>query len=82
MTELAQRVDVLLVLDQVELPETGVATSRVCAAVHAALKENGRPVRAGRQPPRFAPFPAAWLQDERRGAGPDDAIDGRLSSRP
>jgi len=41
VTELARRVDVLLVLDQVELPETGVATRRVCAAVHAALRDNG-----------------------------------------
>ena len=39
VTELAKRVDVLVVLDQVELPETGVATRRVCAAAHAGLKE-------------------------------------------
>jgi rfaE bifunctional protein kinase chain/domain len=36
---LASRVDVLLLLDQVDLPETGVVTRRVCAAAHAALKE-------------------------------------------
>ena len=40
VTELATRVDVLLLLDQVELPETGVVTCRVCAAAHAALKQN------------------------------------------
>ncbi len=75
VTELAKRVDVLLVLDQVELPETGVVTRRVSEAAHAALMENERPARAGRQPPRLAPFPAARLQDECRRAGPDDAID-------
>jgi rfaE bifunctional protein kinase chain/domain len=35
--DLAKRVDVLLVLDQVELPETGVVTRRVREAAHAAL---------------------------------------------
>jgi rfaE bifunctional protein kinase chain/domain len=40
ITELAQRADVLILLDQVELPETGVATQHVSAAVHAALKAN------------------------------------------
>jgi rfaE bifunctional protein kinase chain/domain len=37
---LAQRADVMIVLDQVELPETGTATRRVCAEVHAALRAN------------------------------------------
>ena len=54
ITELAKRLDVLLLLDQVELPETGVATQRVSEAAHAALKENERPACAGRQPPRLA----------------------------
>ena len=36
--DLANRVDVLLVMDQVELPETGVVTRRVREAAHAALK--------------------------------------------
>jgi rfaE bifunctional protein kinase chain/domain len=40
ITELAPRLDVLLLLDQVELPETGVVTQRVTAAVHAAQKKN------------------------------------------
>jgi rfaE bifunctional protein kinase chain/domain len=35
--DLAKRVGVLLVLDQVELPETGVVTRRVRQAAHAAL---------------------------------------------
>jgi rfaE bifunctional protein kinase chain/domain len=39
VTVLARRLDALLVLDQVELPETGVATRRVCEAAHAALRE-------------------------------------------
>jgi rfaE bifunctional protein kinase chain/domain len=38
--ELARRVDVLLVMDQVELAETGVATRWVCAAAHRALRDN------------------------------------------
>lgn len=38
VVDLAKRLDVLLVLDQVELPETGVVTRRVCEAAHAALK--------------------------------------------
>ena len=42
ITELAKRVDVLILLDQVERPETGVATHRVSEAVHAALKDNDR----------------------------------------
>src|SRR3954447_3460405 len=37
--ELARRVDVLLVLDQVELPETGVVTRPVREAAHAAQRE-------------------------------------------
>jgi rfaE bifunctional protein kinase chain/domain len=37
VAELAKRVDVLLLLDQVDIPETGVATSAVCAAAHVAL---------------------------------------------
>ena len=77
--DLAKRVDVLLVLDQVELPETGVVTRRVREAAQAALVEKSEPACAGRQPPRFTPFPAARLQDECRGAGPDDAIDGHRS---
>jgi rfaE bifunctional protein kinase chain/domain len=40
VVDLAKRVDVLLILDQVELPETGVVTRRVCEAAHAAL--NGK----------------------------------------
>jgi rfaE bifunctional protein kinase chain/domain len=39
VTALARRVDVLLLLDQVELPDTGVVTRRVCEAAHAAVKE-------------------------------------------
>ena len=35
--DLAKRVDVLLILDQVELPETGVVSRRVREAAHAAL---------------------------------------------
>ncbi len=42
ITELAKRIDALLLLDQVDLPETGVGTKRVSAAAHAALRENGR----------------------------------------
>ncbi len=42
VAEVAKTVDVLLVLDQVELPETGVATRRVCEAAHAALKSQGQ----------------------------------------
>ncbi len=38
VVDLAKRLDVLLVLDQVELPETGVVTRRVCEAAHAAVK--------------------------------------------
>jgi rfaE bifunctional protein kinase chain/domain len=38
--ELARRLDVLLLLDQVELPETGVATERVSGAVQAAIARN------------------------------------------
>ncbi len=37
--ELTSRLDALIVLDQVDLPETGVATRRVVEAVHAALAE-------------------------------------------
>ena len=73
ITELATRVDVLLLLDQVELPETGVATKRVTEAAHAALTRHKAPARAGRQPPRLTAFPAARLQDECRRARPDDA---------
>jgi rfaE bifunctional protein kinase chain/domain len=36
--DLGRWVDVIIVLDQVELPETGTSTRRVCAAVHAALR--------------------------------------------
>ena len=42
LAEVAMSVDVLLVLDQVELPETGVATRHVCEAAHAALKSQGQ----------------------------------------
>jgi rfaE bifunctional protein kinase chain/domain len=41
VSDLAKRVDVLLMLDQVELPETGVVTRRVCEAAHAALMKKG-----------------------------------------
>ena len=37
--ELARRVDVLVLLDQVDIAETGVATPLVCEAAHAALVE-------------------------------------------
>jgi rfaE bifunctional protein kinase chain/domain len=37
--KLAPKVDVLLLLDQVEIPETGVATRIVCEAVHKAMRE-------------------------------------------
>ena len=37
--KLATKVDVLLLLDQVEIPETGVATKVVCDAVHAAMRQ-------------------------------------------
>jgi rfaE bifunctional protein kinase chain/domain len=39
--ELARRVDVLLLLDQVELAETGVVTHLVSEAAHAALQRRG-----------------------------------------
>lgn len=37
--ELARRVDVLLLMDQVDLPETGVVTRLVSDAAHSALRE-------------------------------------------
>jgi rfaE bifunctional protein kinase chain/domain len=37
--ELARRVDVLVLMDQVELPETGVVTRLVSEAAHAALQQ-------------------------------------------
>jgi bifunctional ADP-heptose synthase (sugar kinase/adenylyltransferase) len=40
VSKLAPKVDVLLLLDQVEIPETGVATRKVCEAVHAAMREH------------------------------------------
>ena len=76
ITDLAPRLDVLLLLDQVELPETGVVTKRVCTAVHAALKQNASLRSLGRQSTWFAPLSAARIQNERRGAGTDDAIGG------
>jgi rfaE bifunctional protein kinase chain/domain len=39
---LARRVDVLLLMDQVEVPETGVVTHLVAEAAHAALQIHGR----------------------------------------
>jgi rfaE bifunctional protein kinase chain/domain len=39
VSDLARQVDVLLLLDQVEVPDTGVATRLVSQAVHAALLE-------------------------------------------
>ncbi len=41
--KLAPKVDVLLLLDQVEIPETGVATRVVCEAVHAAMRKKRWP---------------------------------------
>jgi rfaE bifunctional protein kinase chain/domain len=38
VTELAPKVDILLLLEQVELPETGVVTRAVGEAAHAALR--------------------------------------------
>ena len=38
--ELAKRVDALVLLDQVDLPESGVVTARVKGAVSAALRSN------------------------------------------
>jgi rfaE bifunctional protein kinase chain/domain len=37
VSELARRVDVLVLLDQVDIAETGVATELICQAAHAAL---------------------------------------------
>jgi rfaE bifunctional protein kinase chain/domain len=49
---LADQVDAVLLMDQVDLPETGVATGQVCASAHAAL---------GRRPDLIV------LADSRRG---------------
>lgn len=40
--ELAKRVDVLLLMDQVDVPETGVVTPLVCEAALGALRKEGR----------------------------------------
>jgi rfaE bifunctional protein kinase chain/domain len=42
LSELARGLNVLLLLDQVDLPETGVATSHVREAANAALRHNER----------------------------------------
>ena len=72
VADLAGRVDAILLMDQVDRPETGVVTSPVREAAHRACSRPRRPGRPGRQPAGARRFPAARLQDERRRAGRDD----------
>ena len=59
---LAKRVDALILLDQVDLPGTGVVTdARETSAVEPRFGANPRADRAGRQPARPALIFRRWV---------------------
>ena len=63
-----KRVDALILLDQVDLPETGVITTRVKDAVSSALQSNPGLIVLADSRRGLARFSSHGLQDERRGA--------------
>ena len=69
LQECARRIDALIVMDQVDLADTGVATRRVLEALGAIAAAAARVVRAGRQPPQSPRLSGRRPEDEPRRVG-------------